>query len=475
MSVWTVPLRLRIGGTPIARISAPRSRSRRAEGPGVISNAASPPDAVKRIIRGLGLVLSGKAGAGVLSLGYLAIAARLLGPSDYGVLVLVHGYVTAVCALVEFPAWQAILRYGAQAHREDSPHRLARLLRFSAAIELTGGALAILTAALLAPIIGPKLGWSPTALAFAVPYSFALLGSIRSTPAGYLQLIGRFDLIGAHNLVMPALRLGGVLLIWLLGGGLGAFLIVWMAAAIAEFASLWLIGLWFASRRLGATLRKPERGSAIVDNPGIWRFLAASNADVTLSGLSGRVAPLLIGWMMGPAAAGFFAIASRATVLIAQPAQVLGNTAYAEFARLIADGKGGRPLRRALLRLLGIAFAAVIPLLALVVLYHSAIVRLLAGASFSGAGGLMVMLLIARALAMAGPPTSAALSALGKPAWSVSANLVASLIFLPALIPLLQVFGLKGAAFQAIGQALLASGLLLALTWLQSKRYDRTA
>ena len=468
-------MHLPIAGKPIVRTPAPRFRIRSAEGPGVSSSAISPPGAVTRIFRRLGLVLSGKAGAGVLSLGYLAIAARLLGPGDYGVLVLVHGYVTAVCALVEFPAWQAILRYGAQAQSEDAPHRLARLLRFSATIELTGGALAILAAALLAPIIGPKLGWSPTALAFAVPYSFALLGSIRSTPAGYLQLIGRFDLIGAHNLVMPAVRLGGALFVWFAGGGLGAFLTVWMAAAIAEFASLWLIGLWFARRRLGPALRRPDPGSALADNPGIWRFLVASNADVTLSGLSGRLAPLAIGWIMGPAAAGFFAIASRATVLIAQPAQVLGTTAYAEFARLIADGKGGRPLRRALLRLLAIAFAVVIPLLALVVLYHSAIVRLLAGAAFSGAGGLMVMLLIARALAMAAPPTSAALSALGKPGWSMSANLAASLIFLPALIPLLQIFGLKGAAFQAIAQALFSSGLLLALTWQRSARHDLAA
>lgn len=418
-------------------------------------------------------MLGGKAGAGIMSLGYLAIAARLLGPRDFGVLVLVHGYVTAVCGLVEFPAWQAILRYGAQAQGEDAPHRLARLLRFSATIELTGGVLAIIAAALLAPLVGPRLGWSPTALALAVPYSFAVLGSIRSTPAGYLQLIGRFDLIGAHNLVMPAVRLAGALLVWSSGGGLKAFLIVWMAAAIAEFASLWLIGLWHAWRQLGPSLRRPTPGSAVADNPGIWRFLVASNADVTLSGLAGRIAPLVIGWIMGPAAAGFFAVASRATVLIAQPAQILGNTAYAEFARLIANGEGGRCLRRALLRLLTIAFAAVIPLLVLVVLYHSAIVRLLAGAAFSGAGGLMMMLLISRALAMAGPPSSAALSALGKPGWSMSANLAASLIFLPALIPLLQIYGLKGAAFQAMGQALFASGLLLALTWRRSARHDR--
>jgi hypothetical protein len=73
-----------------------------------------------RIFKGLGLVLGGKAGAGLISLVYLIIAARALGPHDYGILMLVHGYVTAVCGIVEFPAGLAIIRYGAQAMEEDA-------------------------------------------------------------------------------------------------------------------------------------------------------------------------------------------------------------------------------------------------------------------------------------------------------------------------------------------------------------------
>ncbi|PJG45959.1 hypothetical protein CAF53_17155 [Sphingobium sp. LB126] len=421
-----------------------------------------------RIFKGLGLVLGGKAGAGLISLVYLIIAARALGPRDYGILVLVHGYVTAVVGIVEFPAWQAIVRYGAEASAEDAPHRLARLLRFGTAVELAGGAAAIIAAMALAPLVGPHLGWPPETIAFAIPYSFAVLGSVRSAPAGYLQLIDRFDLIGLHNMVQPLVRLTGATLAWLLGWGLKGFLIAWLAAALAEFAVLWGMGLICAHNRLGMVLRHPANGSAVRDNPGIWRFLVASNADVTLSELAGRIAPLIVGWVMGPAMAGLFAVAQRATVIIAQPAQILGNTAYAELARMVAAGQGGAPLRRTLTRVIGIALAAAAPVVIIAALFPTPIVTLLAGPAFKAAGSVMVVLVAARMIAVIGPPCSSALSAMGFPALSMSANLFASLIFLPVLPLMLHHWGLMGAGAQAVGQALLASILLASLVWRRS-------
>lgn len=428
----------------------------------------APQGALRRIFGGLGLVLGGKAGAGLLSLAYLVIATRALGPEDYGVLVLVHSYATTVVGIVEFPSWQAIVRYGAEAQRDDHRHRLARLLRFGAKVELLGGLAAILTAAILAPFIGPRLGWSETAMVLALPYSLAVLGSVRSTPAGYLQLINRFDLLGLHNLVQPVVRLMGAGLAALAGWGLKGFLVAWLLAALAEFGVLWALGIYFARKQLGPHLRRPDPGSPVADNPGIWRFMIASNADVTLSELAGRAAPLIVGWVLGPTAAGLFSVAQRATVLIAQPAQILGNTAYPELARMVAGGHGGAVLRHTLLRVVGIALAACIPVILIVWLFAPQLVQLIAGPAFAEASGLMAVLVLARALALVGQPCSSALAALGRPGWSMTANLVASLLFLPALPVLLKLFGLDGAGYQAIGQSVAASLLLLFLAWRRS-------
>ncbi|MEZ5656362.1 MAG: lipopolysaccharide biosynthesis protein [Sphingobium sp.] len=427
--------------------------------------------ATRRIFGGVGLVVGGKAGAGIISLVTLAVAARVLGPRDFGVLTLMHGYVTVVAGIVSFPAWQAIVRYGAEAEQDKAPHRLARLLRFGSKLELSGGVAAFIAAIACAPYVGPHLGWPPEALAFAAPYSLAVLGAVRSTPAGYLQLIGRFDLIGLHNMVQPAVRLLGATVAFLAGWGLKGFLVAWLLAAVAEFSVLWVLGWWFARQRLGTVLLRPEPGRAKSDNPGIWRFLFASNADVTLSEFGGRVAPLIVGWVLGPAMAGLFAVAQRVTVVIAQPAQILGNTSYAELARLVASGHGGAELRTTLARITGIAILAVLPVVLIVRFFPTPIVKLVAGPAFAAAGSLMVALVVARAIALIGPPCSSALSAMGRPGLSMSANLFASLVFLPALPLLLQAFGLMGAGVQAIGQAIMASALLSGLVWQRSLRH----
>lgn len=424
---------------------------------------------VGRIYGNLSRLLAGKAMAGLLSLAYLAVAARALGPRDYGVLVLVHGYVTAVGGILEFPGWHAIVRYGAQAIERGDRARLARLLRFAGLVEGVAGAIAVAAAALLAPLVGPHLGWPPQALAFAAPYSFAVLATVRATPAGYLQLAGRFDLLGLHNIVAPVVRLIGAFAVVGLGGGLRGFLIAWLTAALAEFATLWFLGAWVASRKIGAsTLWGGVRGAA-AENPGLWRFMWAANADVTFGELSTRLAPLIIGWILGPTATGLFAVAQRASVVISQPGQILGQSAYAEFARLVAAGQRGARLRQALWRSITYAFLAVAPILLVVALFGHHLAILLGGPAFVAAGGLMFWLALARALLLTAPPTGAALTALGRPGLSLRANLVAGLGTLALLPGLLQALGLMGGAAQALLQALAAAALLTVFFWRESR------
>ena len=228
--------------------------------------------AVARIYGNLGRLLGGKAGAGLISLAYLAIATRTLGPADYGVLVLVHAYAMTVGGLIEFPGWHAIVRYGSQAEAAGDRPRLARLIAFAGVVETLGGVAAVVVAALLAPILGPRLGWSPTAVSFALPYSFAVLASIRSTPAGWLQLRGRFDLLAAHSLVAPTIRLLGAIVAMLSHAGLKGFLATWLTAALAEWAIMWLLGLYVARGRLSRRDFAGGLKGVVHENPGVWRF-----------------------------------------------------------------------------------------------------------------------------------------------------------------------------------------------------------
>jgi len=424
---------------------------------------------VSRIYANLARLLGGKAASAVLGLGYMVIATHALGPVDYGVLVLVHGFAMTVGGIVEFPGWHAIVRYGAQALAEDDHPRMIRLLRFAGLVEGAGGIASILAAAILAPLIGPALGWSPTAIAFALPYSFAVLASIRATPAGYLQLLGRFDLLGLHNMVAPAVRLVGAGIAVYFHLGLKAFLVAWLIAALCEWVAMWVLGI-IAMRR---TLRDPVllgsvRG-AVAENPGLWRFMLAANADVTLTELAARIAPLFVGWILGPAAAGLYAVAQRATVVIQQPAQIMGQAAYAELARLVAGGGSGAELRTALLRCGAVAIAVAMPVLLILAFFGRAVAIALGGQAFAGAADLILLLAIARTAWLMAPPASSALTALGRPTLSVAANMAINLGLLPLLPLMMLSFGLAGAGWHAIIQGVGASALLLAMVIRQTR------
>jgi hypothetical protein len=148
----------------------------------------------------------------------------MLGVTDYGVLNLVHGYATFMGALIAFSGFHPVVTFGTQAlHEQDMP-RLSRLLAFMTLLEF-----------------GVALGWSSDTIALAPLYSLAILATVRATPWGLLQITGRFDLIAAHQAMMPLVRLAGTLLILATGGGLQAFLIVWLIASVAEGLSMWAI------------------------------------------------------------------------------------------------------------------------------------------------------------------------------------------------------------------------------------------
>lgn len=422
---------------------------------------AAPAGIVRRIYGNLGRLLSGKAAAGIISLIYMIVAARALGPTDYGVLILVHGFALTVGGIIEFQGWHAVVRYGASALSRNDRPALARLLRFIGTVEMTAGIAAVLAAAILAPIMGPGLGWSATALAFAIPYSLAVLASVRSTAAGYLQLMGRFDLLGIHNAISPTVRLVGALIAWAAGFGLQAFLITWLVAALVEWLTMWLMAIHVARKALAGTSLRGGLHGVLAQNPGIWRFMITANADVTLGELAGRVAPLVIGWILGPTAVGLYAIAQRATVVISQPAQILGFAAYAELARLVAAGGHGARLRRAVLHSIAIAAAAALPVLIILLVFGREIAVLIGGSAYAGAAAVMFWLACARAILLVAPPASAALVALGRPGKSVTANLVANLGLLPLLPLMLQQFGLIGAGWHAMLQAGATAALLL--------------
>jgi O-antigen/teichoic acid export membrane protein len=157
-------------------------------------------------------------------------------------------------------------------------------------------------------------------------------------------------------------------------------------------------------------------------------------------------------------------------VVIQQPAQIMGQAAYAELARMVAAGGSGLALRRAVLRCAGLAIAAAVPVMLILALFGKQIAVALGGRAFAGAASLILLLAIARTLWLVAPPASSALTALGRPTLSVAVNFAVNLGLLALLPPMMLWLGLAGAGWHAMLQGGCASVLLLALVLHQTRK-----
>lgn len=415
--------------------------------------------ATARILVNLSKLLGGKAAAGVISLGSIAIATRILGLHDFGVLNLVHGYATFLGGLIAFSGFQGIVHYGAQALQAGQRQRMSQLIWLMTLIELAMALLAILIAMAGVKLAGAQMNWPPEAMNFAYIYCFAILATVRATPMGMLQLVDRFDLIALHHAIMPTARLMGSLGVLVFGGGLSAFLWVWLVSALVEGLSMWLLA-WIGWRHRSERWRGlPSLSGSGAANPGLVWFIFITNFDVTLRELAPRAAPLIIGWMLGPAATGLYALAQRATMILYQPAQMLAQAAYPVIARLLAAGDYATA-HASLIRSILLAVLSSAAVLLLMILFGEELLALLGGAPFAVGAALLVQIAAGRAIMAATPTYAAALMALGKPQASARASMVSNLALLPLLPLFVHLIGVEGAGYHAILQAVVLAAML---------------
>src|SRR3546814_16069936 len=126
---------------------------------------------------------------------------------------------------------------------------------------------------------------------------------VTETPAGLLRLYYRFDLLGVQTNVGALARLAGAAAVFLAGGGITDFLLVWFAASVVACATLYASGWWEMHRR---GHRIGGIGWRRLTQPfdGIWRFVWSTNLNPTVNVGFAPLVTLLTAAPLGPAERG---------------------------------------------------------------------------------------------------------------------------------------------------------------------------
>lgn len=292
----------------------------------------------RRVARNLGWLFASRGVAAVLSLAYLAIAARSLGVTNFGRFALIVGAAQVLTTLVAFETWQIIVQFGSRHLRNRDGPGLATLLRGCAVLDAAGAVLGLLLAALILARWHDELGISETLHRATLIFAAAQLLSIRSTPLGILRLHDRFSLAALLDSVTPLVRFAGAVAAAAFHPTVQAFLAAWGAAEVLTAASYWVaIGRTSGLKRL--TSGRLGLRTVARDNPGIVRFAINSNLISSLN-LSSKQLPLLIaGATIGTSSAGAYRISSQLAQGLTKISQLTARAAFPEIARVVgAEG-----------------------------------------------------------------------------------------------------------------------------------------
>ena len=401
-----------------------------------------------RILENAVWLLAGKGVGAVLSLVYLGLATRTLGPTDFGQFVLVLGTAQTVGSLVGFQTWQLVVRYGMEHLQAGRREAIGRLVSFSVTLDLGAALAGCGLAALGVMLLGPKYGWDAEFRLQALLFSFVMLLTFRSTAVGILRLSDRFGMGAAADAVTPATRLAGALVAVATGATVTGFLLAWAVAEVATATVYWLL-----AARIGKGAVHWSHWKLIAEvpkeNPGLLRFAAITNMGSTMASISNQFTVLMVGLFVGPVAAGAYRLAHQLGQALATLAAMMSRAIFAELTRAHFGTSKAQlsKLFRDTSKLASVAGALII--LILLVAGEPAL-RLLAGNAYVGAYPLLLLLGAAAALDVGGVSYEPALMATARAGLAFWLRLIGTAMLLMLLAILLPTYGAIGAAIATL-------------------------
>jgi len=426
-----------------------------------------------RMAKNVGWVAGSRGFNSLVSLAYLALAARALGPAAFGIFALILTYAQLIANLVQFQSWKGVIRYGALHLAEGRTDQLGRLFGLTATLDWASAILGALIAIVAVPIVGPMLHWSPSEQTSTAVFTGILLLTTGATPAGMLRLFDRFDLAAACEAVAPLVRLVGSVVAYATGAGVMTFLAIWVLAAVAQLVTEWIAAVLVNRSRLSFGVRAFKQ--ALEENERVLPFMLQINISNSIAMFWTQLGTLAVGAVAGPAEAGGFRLARRLSKGVVRPIQPIALALYPELSRLVADDDRAQ-LRKVVMRITMVAGALALLVVAITGVAGREILHLLAGKKFEFAQQFLFLLSIATAVDLAGFAFEPLINAHGG-SWKVlRTNIVAAVVYGVLLVVLLPRIGAVGAAIAAIACSLMIFVQLAYFTFdtLRKKRSTKT-
>ena len=405
-----------------------------------------------RIFRNFMMLVGGRFFGGLLALGATVISARTLGVESFGVLVLIHAYVSLVRGIVNLKPFEAIIRFGAPLLDNGDFQKLFAILRATLAIDVIAAIIGTIGAFVGIEIMTLIGGWDTATAEIARWYVLLLITCGYGTASGVLRICDRFDAISLALVLGNGFRFAGVAVLSTLPSpSLTAFASVWATSFVVRFTCIHAFGWRVAMTRLPMreAAGKVSFREVARTHPGIWQFIHVVYWNSTLDLIPKSVSTLGAGALLGPEHAGLFRIAREVANVVSKPALLIRQAVFPDFTRLHEKStKSLGPL------VVTISFMLAVPAFALTVVAaffgEPALIWGL-GNDYAGAAQVLVWLTFAAALEVTAAPLRPAAYALSMASATLFLQVAAVIIFIYLLLTLTPNEGLIGIGIASVG------------------------
>lgn len=422
-----------------------------------------PPAPVRRVFGNLGFLLRGRALAAVLMLGATAIMTRALGPTGFGVVMLIRSYLLLMRGVFNSRATDSVVRSGVPLHEAGDLAALRRLLRVCHRVDRLFAAVATAVAVALAPFVGPLMGIGHDHVVLLAASSLALLATGNSTADGILRVFDQFDAIGWQITIDGAISLVGMAIAWWLGAPLWVFVaIMAVSYGVRELYLSWR-GWREYHRRIGrAPAGESPRDARIAEFPGLLRFMWVAYWQSIMDIVPKHLAVVLAGALLGSAGAGLVRLSRQVSGVVSKLAVLTRQVVFPDLTRSWhrnAAAFGLVTYRTAL-------YAGVFGLVLTAAIHFggATLLATLFGRKFAVAAALLTLMMLAATFDLVAAPLRSAAYAIERAGMVLAAYAVATVIYLVlfvVLTPRLDLVGIGVASCVAAALPLLVMVVLL--------------
>jgi len=403
----------------------------------MLSRWSTSEDSLIRVFRNSSWLFSAKGVGAILSIFYLAILTRSLGVAGFGEFMVIVGAIQVLTAILKLQTWQVVVQFGVPYLIAGQHQAFRKLSVQNFWIEFIGGIVACGVLWLMLPYGAAQFGWNAPVQQAIMGYGVIVFLSVRSTPIGILRAQDRFGGNAFGDAIIPIVRFAGALILFVTLPSLTGFLIVWGLSEFISFVVMWLM-VW---RRHDAIYPLQETAAIAAASPSRQQFLAFllfTNLAYLVSVIRERLVVVIVGFFVGPAAAGLFRL---------------------ELSRLFAIGRS-RQSRALFWRSLRVSAISGGVLFLGLLLFGKNLIALISGPEYLAAYPLLLLLGAATIISLSGLGLEPLLQAAGRARNALVARVFGLVALGLLLVMFLPTFGTIGAAWVMLISAILTSIIL---------------